>query len=216
MSGTKRRSWKKRLPWIIVILVVLYPWTDLLFRDRWFLDEGTVPVGFETLSGRIGITFSYRRNGTDFFRYVRYVEGQVQHPNRLPQAHYKAVVRNANGPMATSPDGRYLAAGTDKAGTWNIAPVFVIIDLKTNREIVRIDSSDAWGVQSVGWSPAGDRIAVLRSESVWGKSPLELISHPNQLDTYYLDIVDVKGNVTASTMLASRVSNLRGEVTWTE
>lgn len=180
------------------------------------MDEGPVPAGFENLPGSIGIAFIYWEGGANHSMYVRYVGGRVEHPDRLPKPHYKTARRDRTGPVASSPDGRYLAKGIDSPGTWNIAPVLVVVDLKSDKEVFRIDSNDAWGIQGLAWSPNGDEVAVLKSESTFGKTPLEWISHPNQLDTYYLDIVKLDGTVAASTKLASRVSSLRGTVIWTK
>jgi hypothetical protein len=100
----------------------------------------------------------------------------------------------------------------------------VIIDTRTGKRLATIkiydENEDRYYIDSLAWSPDSKWIAVLKHSSRTGYGPIDLIAlmagHGVPYMTYYLDVIDLSGNLVAHTKLTSEVKGSWGWLVWME
>jgi hypothetical protein len=199
-------------------------------EPRFWIDV-TAKRQFVSLPGKIGIAIkSYSR---EWYQVIN--QGNLVIVDSLPKAAYEASGNYGSGatglaplkgyeyrgPYLTSPDKRYIAAsvavGPSDPAPWGL----VIIDIKTRSALAQVSVyKNRYYLDGLAWSPDSKLIAVLKHSSRTGYGPADLIAlmsgHGVPYMTYYLDVIDLSGNLVAHTKLSSEVRASWGWVVWTE
>lgn len=218
--------------WLLALFVLtVFLTADCFFRNRVNMADGKALAEFVQLPGEIGLRLDTEVSGKRLL--IR--EGLVIQVGSIQPAPEEAIIYKNfgrpsdivapagyyfTGPYLTSPNTKFVASAlsSDRAGNYYQATAIAITNLQNNKEPVLLDGYGEWGVQAIAWAPNSRYVAVIRSKSGYGLCLMEILayvfSHPFTLSNYYLDVIDLAGNVVATQKLMSRVGMGRVEVVW--
>jgi hypothetical protein len=199
--------------------------------------EDSAKEAFAPLPGAIGITIHTIPKNTEIETYHFILKtGQVSETSALPKEPEetaagvrpngaKNLPANAryyypySGLYSTSPDGRHMVASVEEKDYDAKNPTaLVIANVKYETIISEIRYSNRAAIKGIAWRPDSSQVAILKSTARAGLWPGEFIwglfGHPTGYITYYLDVVDLQGDIVASSHLVSDVRASWGEVVW--
>jgi len=186
---------------------------------------------FATLPGKIGFAIE---TPPDRLQYI-IEKGALVKVASLPKASKEATsmelgYRGASGlplqkgydyrgPYLASPDRRYVAASISTGPSAN-SREFVIVDTQQNKTIALIKGNENRFIVGLAWSPDSKWIAVMKDSYRLGWGPLDifgrLLGHPPVYMTFYLEVVNLAGDVVAQSKLIWETRDSWGWVVWLE
>ena len=142
------------------------------------------------------------------------ITGYIRATGLPPQKGYDYI-----GPYLASPDKRYVAASISTGSSANPRD-FVIVDTQTTKTIALIKGNENRYMIGLAWSPDSKWIAVLKDSLRLGWGPLDilgrLLGHPPVYMTFYLEVVNLAGDIVAHSKLIWETRDSWGWVVWME
>jgi hypothetical protein len=188
---------------------------------------------FASIDGKLGITLESFNDDNRVYRYVLKA-GELTVASSLPSApngsngggsvpyKYKLPTQDRydyRSPYIVSPDGNFLAVSASKKTAWfGSSTALAVFSAETNKLVLLTEGDSARYIAALAWSPDLTLIAMLRVTFSSGKMPWDILSamggHPVTYSTYYLEIVNLTGEVIASSKLSSELRMSTDELVW--